>query len=229
MRQGAQPPSPGPREALFPQGVPGSRFTPLRHSAASARGSGFRVGSGSTRIRHKGAPVPATEQSGGAGSGGRGGRQSPLRRQQAGHGEARGGTPGEGQAVSGTARDRSSPRSFPKLLRKICRGSQTRDRPSRAAAPPLPRAYRSLRCAPNRTAPNCLPILSAHPQRPAGTASPTRPFSVRKLFPRSRQRFLSRAVPRGDRASLCRQDPRHPTGNRSERRPGERSPQSRQR
>lgn len=162
--KGLQPHEHGPRRGPFPQGVLGSRFIPTLHSAASARGSGFRVGSGSARMRHKEAPVPAAERRRGLGREGEP-RQPPVtgRRQQAGPGRPAAGHPAklrdgrESEALAGAS---LAPHEQP---------------PPGTAAPraAAPAPTGGLRYASRRTAPSRLPVPSC-PQ-PAPSRAPPLP------------------------------------------------------
>ncbi|XP_065492948.1 proline-rich proteoglycan 2-like [Caloenas nicobarica] len=94
------------------------------------------------------------------------------RRQQAGSGEARGGTPGEGQAVSRTARDAKGPKLSQELPQP-----PAKNLPGTADPPPLPRAYRGspLRAEPHRAELPPDPFLPTRSARP-GPPPPPAPF-----------------------------------------------------
>lgn len=94
-RQGTAVPRARAPARPLSQGVLGSRFIPTLHSAASARGSGFRVGSGSARIRHKEAPVPAAQRRRGLQREGGGVSAAPSDGAAGRPREAGGGAPGE--------------------------------------------------------------------------------------------------------------------------------------
>lgn len=230
--RGCSPPSLGPSEAPSPRGSWEAALSPPPpHHHHSARGSGFRVGSGSTRIRHKGAPVPAAERrrwlrrEGGMEAGGWGGGCGSLRSpQRRSGGRPAAGRPAAGHLVKvrpaagmqGTRRDAELSRELPPVPPHTHTANNL---PGLGDPPPLPHALPGVSHPPQaepRRAVSRSP--STHRQRPArAPPSPTRPLSVRKLFPRSCQRLPNRAARRGEAAGngvglCCRDLPPAPYG-----------------
>lgn len=228
-QEGAAPRAWAPARPLPPGGPGKPLYPPPPHH--SARGSGFRVGSGSTRIRHKGAPVPAAERrrwlrrEGGMEAGGGGGGGSLRRPQRRGGGRPAAGRPAAGHLVKvrpaagmqGTRRDAELSRELPPVPHTHTHTAN--NLPGLGDPPPLPHALPGVSHPPQaepRRAVSRSP--STHRQRPArAPPSPTRPLSVRKLFPRSCQRLPNRAARRGEAAGdgvglCCRDLPPAPYG-----------------
>lgn len=148
-------------------------------------------------MRHKEAPVPAAERRRGPRREGGGASAAPSegRRQRAGPGRPAAGHP----AALGDAKRAKLWRELLQPLANTPRGPHPR-------RPPQPRARRSntyrgspLRLQQNRAEPPPSPLLPTASAQP-GTASPTRPLSMRKLFPRSCQRVPRHAARRGKAA-----------------------------
>lgn len=223
------PASVGPGAAPFPRG---SREPLYPHSPKRCQRPRLRFQSGKRLCADPAqrGPCPRGGAEARAPEGGRKGepRQPPVtgRRQRAGPGRPAAGHPAKLRDAKGA-----------KLWRGFSSPSRTTRRDRSPAALPSSarrrsRTYRGspLRLQKNRTEPPPSPLLPTASAQP-GTASPTRPLSVRKLFPHICQRVPRHAARRGKAApgpkrALSPGTPApHGARGRKAEGPGERSPQ----